>query len=102
MADKQWLMTKIIGCLMGIFMFVSTCIGGANIFASLRRDIDKNVVDINKNYTGILAVSEKIDGQSKEMTDLKLQDRENVTKIASLTTILTRMELKIDKLGEAR
>lgn len=102
MADRQWFLIKVVGSLMAVFLFVSSCIGAANLVSSLRRDIDRNVEDINKNYAGILAVSGKIDGHEKSITELKLQDRENITKLATMTTTLNRMESKLDKVIEAK
>lgn len=40
--DKQWFLTKVTGALMGLFIVISTCVGGLNIFFELKRDVIGN------------------------------------------------------------
>ena len=100
--DRQWFLTKLVGALLALFLLISSCIGAANLVSSLRKDINRNVEDINKNYSGIISISKKVDLQNEDITGLKLQDRENITKLATMTTTLNRMESKLDKVIEAK
>ena len=102
MANRQWFLTKLVGAFLGLFLFVSSCIGAANLVGSLRRDIDRSFDDIDKNYSAIMSVCGKVDEQEKAITSLRLQDRENITKLVSLADTLSRVEAKLDKLIDAR
>jgi hypothetical protein len=45
MANKEWLITKIVGTCLGIITLVSICIGGANVVVQLRNDVSRNRID---------------------------------------------------------
>lgn len=46
MADRQWYLTKLVGSLLGLMLFISTCVGAANIIFDLKRDVRGNTADI--------------------------------------------------------
>jgi hypothetical protein len=62
MADKQWFLTKLVGGLMGLFLLVSSCIGGANMFFDLKRDVGGITVDVAKAEDNIDKIKDDIHG----------------------------------------
>lgn len=40
--DRQWFWTKLVGSAMTLFILVSSCIGAANMYFDLKRDVVRN------------------------------------------------------------
>lgn len=48
MASREWMITKVVGLILGIITIVSICIGGANVVVNMQGDIADNKEDIDR------------------------------------------------------
>jgi len=46
MASREWMITKVVGLILGLATIVSICIGGANVVVQLRGDVSRNRIEI--------------------------------------------------------
>ena len=76
MASREWMITKVVGLLLGLSLLVSTGVGAANLFATLRRDVDRNeerIVTHEKTDTEKwLAMEAKVDEVEDDVHQLEI------------------------------
>jgi hypothetical protein len=60
--DRQWFLIKLVGAIMGLFLLVSSCIGAANMFFDLKRDVGGITVDVSKAEDNIDKIKDEIHG----------------------------------------
>ena len=96
MADRQWFLTKFVGAALSLLLIVSTCMGAANMFFDLKRDVRDNTTDITDHKTDDAGKWDKLyaitTGHSSDITALEKREISRNGEYASLRKDLERYE----------
>jgi len=99
MASREWMITKVIGAILGVVTLVSICIGGANVVVVMQKDISRidsdvatHKADDSKRWDKAF---EDIDELEDDVHGLQIADKELEMKYSE---ILRRLDEQMDQL----
>ena len=69
--DKQWFLTKVVGVLLTLLLLISTSVGAANMFLSLKADVIRNGKAIRKNSDDVEEIDDDV--RILQLTDKELE-----------------------------
>ncbi len=106
MASREWVITKIVGLLLGLSLLLSTGVGAANLFTSLRRDVDRNEGAIAKHEEGDVKKWDNINEQVDSLKDknhlLEISLKEQAITFSYIRKELESLNYKIDNMEEVK
>lgn len=101
MASREWLITKIVGLVLGIITLVSICASAANLVATIRNDVsrlDRDVTThIERDERKFESITAEISSTKSKVHDLELKQATTDAHYQEIMRMLSEIKNELNR-----